>query len=126
MYNMDESNSYYESNKKDIVNTLKDHILKKTFVVKYRNEMIDMVMRQTCYTYEETILKLARFNYNHIMVIQDYLKPIKERIQEEKDKDTKINVQQDMMRQIRNFMDNVSSQYEKRKEYEELRKSQAQ
>ncbi len=105
--------------KENVKNILREHIFKKSLVIKHKNKIIDMVMKQTSYSYNETILKLALFNYNHINVIRDYLKPIKERIQENKQTMEKnehnTTTQQKMMSEIRHFMDNVSSQYEERK-----------
>lgn len=105
--------------KEDIKKILSPHILKKSLVIKHKNKIIDTVMCQTSYTYNETILKLALFNYNHINVIRDYLKPMKERIhlqQEEiNHKENSLSLQQKMMSEIRYFMDDVSKQYEMRK-----------
>lgn len=103
-----------EYTKEQIKNMLMQHIFKKSVVIKHKNKIIDMIMTQTTYDYNEAIIKLALFNYNYVNVIRDYLKPMNERIKEVKEDNRSL--QQKMMGEIRHFMDTVASEFEKRKE----------
>ena len=70
---------------------------------KVKNEIVELVLRQTDYSKEDAILKLELNNYNFHRVIKEYMKP--ETISEDKDNDKKINVNQQIFKEIRNMMD---------------------
>ena len=77
-------------------------------------EVINLIIRQTDYTEEEASLKLKQWNNNYINVIKEYLNPDFN----EKQKETKTKtLNQQMMGEIRNFMDDVYIKYENRKRY---------
>jgi hypothetical protein len=77
-------------------------------------EVINLIIRQTDYTEEEASLKLKQWNNNYINVIKEYLNPDFN----EKPKETKTKtLNQQMMGEIRNFMDDVYIKYENRKRY---------
>jgi hypothetical protein len=77
-------------------------------------EVINLIMRQTDYTAEEAALKLKQWNNNYINVIKEYLNPHFN----EKPKETKTKtLNQQMMGEIRHFMDDVYIKFENRKRY---------
>ena len=77
-------------------------------------EVINLIIRQTDYTEEEASLKLKQWNNNYINVIKEYLNP--DFSEEPKETKTKT-LNQQMMGEIRNFMDDVYIKYENRKRY---------
>jgi hypothetical protein len=76
---------------------------------KVKNEIVELVLRQTDYSKEDAILKLELNNYNFHKVIKEYMSPEKE--EDNRDK-KKINVNQQIFKEIRNMMD--SSERNKR------------
>lgn len=103
-------------NNSDFLEKIKDlsgNDLKKEIAKKKVGEMILMVQRQT--DYDETTIKkkLVEFNFNALMVIEDYLNI------EKKKKTLPKSVNQKTFYEIRNFMDTGMRNYEKRKEMEE-------
>lgn len=77
-------------------------------------EVINLVMRQTDYTEEEAIDRLKKWNNNYINVIKEYLNPDFDQPRE-KSKPKTLN--QQMMGEIRQFMDDVYVKFENRKKY---------
>jgi hypothetical protein len=77
-------------------------------------EVINLVMRQTDYTEEQTKEKLKQWNNNYINVIKEYLNPHFNK--KETKKPTKT-LNQQMMGEIRSFMDDVYIKFENRKRY---------
>lgn len=74
-----------------------------------KNEIVELVLRQTDYSKEDAILKLELNNYNFHKVIKEYMSSEKEEDNREK---KKINVNQQIFKEIRNMMD--SSERNKR------------
>ena len=71
-------------------------------------------MRQTDYTEEEAIDRLKKWNNNYINVIKEYLNPDFDQ-PTQKSKPKTLN--QQMMGEIRQFMDDVYVKFENRKKY---------
>lgn len=77
-------------------------------------EIINLVMRQTDYTEEQVKEKLQKWNNNYINVIKEYLDPnFDKKIKKSQPK----TLNQQMMGEIRNFMDDVYIKFENRKRY---------
>ena len=77
-------------------------------------EIINLVMRQTDYTEEQVKEKLQKWNNNYINVIKEYLDPnFDKKIKKSQPK----TLNQQMMGEIRNFMDDVYVKFENRKRY---------
>lgn len=77
-------------------------------------EVINLVMRQTDYTEEQTQEKLKQWNNNYINVIKEYLNP---EFNKKEIKQTNKTLNQQMMGEIRTFMDDVYIKFENRKKY---------
>ena len=77
-------------------------------------EVINLVMRQTDYTEEQTKEKLKQWNNNYINVIKEYLNP---EFNKKEIKTTNKTLNQQMMGEIRTFMDDVYIKFENRKKY---------
>lgn len=90
---------------------------KKVIQIATANHLIDLVMRQTTYTREESIEKLKKFKGNPTDVIRDFMGI------EIKNKSTPTTTNQKIFHEIRNFMDNVNNGYKERKERSEKIKS---
>ena len=75
-------------------------------------EVINLVMRQTDYTEEQAKEKLKKWNNNYINVIKEYLNPD---FQTVKKKEKPKTLNQQMLGEIRSFMDDVYVQFENRK-----------
>ena len=74
--------------------------------------LTEIIMRQTDYTREKAIDKLNIYNNSLEDVIKDYLEvPAKK-------EDKRINVNQQIYKEIRYMMDNASMKYEKEKNEE--------
>jgi hypothetical protein len=73
--------------------------------------IINLVIKQTNYTRDETIEKLKVWDGNYINVVKEYLNP---NFQDKK-VEKKLSKNQQIMKGIRNFMDEASKNYEKRK-----------
>lgn len=89
------------------------------------NDHVEMIMRQTNYDKVLATKKLIEWNNNYMNVIREYMNPSFEKKKEIKKK----SVQQNVISEIRKFMDNVSLGHEERKEIkkkeeEEKRKKQ--
>lgn len=119
-----------EENKKENDNTEENEEIKKRKEyaqkvqekIKERNEkmkenIINLVMRQTIYTREEAIDLLVKYNYDYQKVIKYYLKP--ESINPISNDSKKVNINQQKYTEIRHFMDNVVKKYNQKKQYEE-------
>jgi hypothetical protein len=77
-------------------------------------EIINLVMRQTDYTEEQVKEKLKKWNNNYINVIKEYLNPnFNKKVKKTESK----TLNQQMMGEIRNFMDDVYIKFENRKKY---------
>ena len=70
---------------------------------KVKNEIVELVLRQTDYSKEDAILNLELNNYNFHKVIKEYMTP--ETNQEDRNDEKKINVNQQIFKEIRNMMD---------------------
>ena len=68
-----------------------------------KNEIVQIVVRQTDYSREEAILKLELNNYNFHKVIKEYMSAEKEG--EDNKDEKKININQQIFKEIRNMMD---------------------
>jgi hypothetical protein len=79
-------------------------------------EKIQMIVRQTDYSYEVAESKLKDYNYDHLAVIKNYFG-----ITEKKEPRVK-NVNQEIYRQIRFKLDKSMREYNERKEKEENNK----
>jgi hypothetical protein len=77
-------------------------------------EVINLVMRQTDYTEEQAKEKLKKWNNNYINVIKEYLNPD---FQTVKKKEKPKTLNQQMLGEIRSFMDDVYVQFENRKRH---------
>lgn len=78
------------------------------------NEVIKLVMRQTDYNEEQAKEKLAKWNNNYINVIKEYLNPSFNQPKKETKSKT---LNQQMLGEIRTFMDDVYIKFENRKRY---------
>ena len=79
-------------------------------------EVINLVMRQTDYTEEQTKEKLKQWNNNYINVIKEYLNP---NFNKKEIKKSTKTLNQQMMGEIRTFMDDVYIKFENRKRYKQ-------
>lgn len=77
-------------------------------------EVIKLVMRQTDYNEEQAKEKLAQWNNNYINVIKEYLNPNFNKTKKETKSKT---LNQQMLGEIRTFMDDVYIKFENRKRY---------
>lgn len=77
-------------------------------------EVIKLVMRQTDYNEEQAKEKLAQWNNNYIKVIKEYLNPSFNKTKKEAKSKT---LNQQMLGEIRTFMDDVYIKFENRKRY---------
>lgn len=75
--------------------------------------LIEMVMRQTQYTYEEAADQLEKHNNDYIKVIRESMG-----INKTEDKSVK-SINQQVYREIRGLMDDAASTYRRKKEMEE-------
>jgi hypothetical protein len=80
----------------------------------HEKEVINLVMRQTDYTEEQSKEKLKQWNNNYINVIKEYLNP---EFNKKEIKKTTKTLNQQMMGEIRSFMDDVYIKFENRKKY---------
>lgn len=71
---------------------------------KEKQLLIEMVMRQTTYTYEDCEEKLNENNNNYIKVIKEFY-GIKEKPKKE------VTINQGIIREIRGLMDNASNNF---------------
>tara|TARA_A100001011_G_C14178689_1_gene785803 strand:+ start:242 stop:664 length:423 start_codon:yes stop_codon:yes gene_type:complete len=83
----------------------------------FSKEIIDLVIRQTNYDENLAIEKLEKWNGNFENVIKEYLNPnFQEKKKVYKSKNQKV------MGALRDFMDDITIQYEKRKKEKEENK----
>lgn len=75
--------------------------------------LIEMVMRQTQYTYEEAADQLEKYNNDYIKVIRESMG-----INKTEDKSVK-SINQQVYKEIRGLMDDAASTYRRKKEMEE-------
>lgn len=96
-----------EKNKREMEEKKEKYIeLMKEREKKIKNDIIDLVLRQTTYTREEAEEKLEKNKYNFNLVIKNYMK---EGVSENENKDKKsINVQKQIYTEIRTMMDSAS------------------
>ena len=80
----------------------------------FNENIINLVIKQTNYSRDEAIEKLESWNGNYVNVVKEYLNP---NFKEKKEK-KKLTKNQQVMAGIRNFMDEASKNYEKRKAYQ--------
>ena len=78
------------------------------------NEQVDIIMRQTNYTYDVAEQKLKEYNNNVIEVIRDYMKP-NNKTTTDKAVEHKKTKNQQIYKEIRTMMDDASARYEKNK-----------
>ena len=71
-----------------------------------REEIIDIVIRQTTYNREEAIKNLEQNNFDFSKVIRNFLNP--NPIKNSNEDIKKINIQQEIYKEIRNMMDSAS------------------
>lgn len=79
---------------------------------------IALIKSQTNYDDEEAKVKLDKWDGNYMNVIKEYLNPNFDK-KEEKKTEKKRTTNENMMHEIRNFMDNAHAGYLKRKKEEE-------
>ena len=83
---------------------------------KYDIAAVALIVKQTNYTDKEAQMKLEQWEGNYINVIKEYLNPNFNK--KKKEKETR-RVNQQMMYEIRNFMDDANMQFLNRKKKEE-------
>ena len=76
------------------------------------DNLVQIIINQTNYDEETAVVKLEKWNGDYISVIKEYLNP---NFAEKKAPPIK-SVNQQMMSQIRNFMDNMAKEHQKRKD----------
>lgn len=77
----------------------------------------DIVMRQTDYSEEQTLLKLKEHNNDIMAIVREFMGiPIRNKV-----KETKQTVNQQIYSEIRTLMDDAAASYKARKEAEEKR-----
>ena len=86
-----------------------------------KNDIIKLVVSQTNYTNEEAEKKLEEHDYNYVMVVKEYLNPTINKT-EKKEPVNNRSLNEQMMDEIRGFMDTANRQYLIRKEHEERNK----
>tara|TARA_X000000368_G_C22611032_1_gene527960 strand:+ start:304 stop:573 length:270 start_codon:yes stop_codon:yes gene_type:complete len=77
------------------------------------DNLVQIIINQTNYDEEKAKNKLQEWEGNHINVIKEYLNPD---FRNKKVTSKKKSVNQQMMTQIRTFMDNISKEHQKRKD----------
>ena len=82
------------------------------------NKTIEVVMRQTVYTREETVELLKKYNGDYKRIIKEYIVGDKIENTETEQKPNDKSTNQQIFSEIRGFMDNVKTQYDKRVEYQ--------
>ncbi len=84
----------------------------KTFIKDFTaNKIIEVVMRQTTYSREEAVKLLQKYNGDFKCVIKEYMGCPQNKVTS-----TDKSVNQQMLGEIRTFMDNIKTQYDKRVE----------
>ena len=77
-----------------------------------RQSMIELIMRQTDYTEEESGIKLEHWKNNYLHVIKEYMNP---NFRDKVKRTTPSTKNQMIYGEIRNFMDDVNKQQLQRK-----------
>ena len=104
---------------KEFINKIKDlsgNQLKEAVQDEKRNQIIDLVCRQTNYTRDEATEQLKKHKGNYINVVKEYLNPTKKSDMVNK---TVKSTNQRIYSEIRGFMDTAARNYEKQKEMKE-------
>lgn len=88
--------------------------------IHHKVNMRNLVMRQTDYDETTADLMLERHNYDVMAVVRGFLNP--EPVEEKNSKnDLVVSANQQIYGEIRNMMDNASTNYRRQKEAEEIR-----
>lgn len=88
--------------------------------IHHKVNMRNLVMRQTDYDETTADLMLERHNYDVMAVVRGFLNP--EPVEEKNSKnDLVVSANQQIYGEIRNMMDNASTNYRRQKEAEEMR-----
>tara|TARA_Y100001970_G_C14233997_1_gene860664 strand:+ start:780 stop:1166 length:387 start_codon:yes stop_codon:yes gene_type:complete len=82
---------------------------------------INLVITQTNYNRDTAIKKLEKWNGDAIKVVKEYLNP---NFQKTKKENPNVSTNQQIMSSIRNFMDDVYKNYEKRKTQKEKKEEE--
>lgn len=96
----------------------------KAYVELRKTQIIEMVVRQTDYSFEEAKEKLEENHYQYMKVIEEYMEVDKIKEQREKEireKEESKSVNQKIYSQIRTFMDDSARKFEQKKKYMEQR-----
>ena len=88
-----------------------------------KNELIDILMRQTDYSRELAFKKLEEVDFNVVEAVKKYMNPESKTIDEQISPTT---INQKIYKEIRDFMDKGAADYERRKEYSKLLMEQQQ
>jgi hypothetical protein len=75
--------------------------------------LVEMVMRQTNYTYEEVETRLVKYNNNYMQVIREALGT------QTSSTDNVTSINQGIYKEIRGLMDTAATTYRRKKEFEE-------
>ena len=86
-----------------------------------KDDIIKLVVSQTNYTNEEAEKKLEEHDYNYVMVVKEYLNPSINKT-EKKEPINNRSLNEQMMDEIRGFMDTANREYLIRKEQEKRNK----
>ena len=86
-----------------------------------KDDIIKLVVSQTNYTNEEAEKKLEEHDYNYVMVVKEYLNPSISKTEKKEPKNNR-SLNEQMMDEIRGFMDTANRQYLIRKEQQEKNK----
>ena len=87
---------------------------------KRKQEIINLVMRQPNYDFEMANKKLTEWNGNYLYVIKEYMNPNFQKTVKKIEKKTQNQM---IMGEIRDFMDDVTQKYERRKQKEKFIKN---
>ena len=84
----------------------REEILKQKIEVR-KKALVDLVVRQTDYDEDKSMIKLIEWNYNYINVIKEYMNPNFRSVKKKENTGTKNQM---IYGEIRNFMDDVNKQ----------------
>ena len=88
--------------------------------IHHKVNMRNLIMRQTDYDETTAELMLEKHNYDVMAVIRGFLNP--EPVEEkDTENDVVVSANQQIYGEIRNMMDNASTNYRRQKEAEEMR-----
>ena len=88
-----------------------------------KEEVIQLIKRQTDYDRETIVKKLKKWDNNYLYVIKEYINP---NFKVEKKKKKIVSNNQTVFNEIRTFMDDVNYKYNRRKKENQLRKERQQ